>query len=527
MSSIFLSHNHKDKAFVRKLADRLNSHGIRTWVDEAEIRVGDSLITKIEAAIKDFAYLGVILSPNSVNSQWVRKEVNIALTQEIDGAQVKVLPILIETCKIPGFLSDKLYADFTTDFEDGFVTLLERLRDDLYDDNHKSKKAWELFQQSYQTWVSFGKPDHLLLNSEYIDIILKHIPYGDFSIELFEFMACSISLSESSSTEFLARTSLFFQSQRKIIPAVLGKLLKNPNPRISGGAISILETIDNLDTIQEFVNLFDTDLINKINKGSIHKFIRLVQRKGVELRPDLALGIVAANKQDPDWFCLSYCTRKLELKMCLLIGDGTDFAQELGKMAEGAGYILINLPIINAVDLNAIDADIIGIHKLIILVRGQIFDQAGSREFYAQLEQYVENGGILFGTSFVGWETRANLTFNKILPFNATKAYEENMEITCRLSESSPIKGFSTAFTLLTTYEILVPSVESITFLETEKLPIFGYKPFGNGHCYYLNMCQHWCRGVIQSPFKASGELSKYFSNFFTWLFESSSEVKK
>ena len=71
ISSIFLSHDHKEKAFVRKLAERLNAHGSRTWVDEAEIRVGDSLIMKIESAIKDFAYLGVILSPSSVKAQWV------------------------------------------------------------------------------------------------------------------------------------------------------------------------------------------------------------------------------------------------------------------------------------------------------------------------------------------------------------------------------------------------------------------------------------------------------------------------
>ena len=94
MSSIFLSHNHRDKPFVRRLSERLQAHGIRTWVDEAEMRIGDSLISKVEAAIKEFNYLGVILSPDSVKSDWVRKEVNIALTKEIQGKRVKVLPLL-------------------------------------------------------------------------------------------------------------------------------------------------------------------------------------------------------------------------------------------------------------------------------------------------------------------------------------------------------------------------------------------------------------------------------------------------
>lgn len=69
MSSIFLSHNHKDKPFVRRLSERLQAYGIRTWVDEAEMRVGDSLISKIEIAIQEFKYLGVVLSPNSISSR--------------------------------------------------------------------------------------------------------------------------------------------------------------------------------------------------------------------------------------------------------------------------------------------------------------------------------------------------------------------------------------------------------------------------------------------------------------------------
>lgn len=69
MASIFLSHTHKDKPFVRKLAQALEINGVRVWVDEAEIKVGDSLITKIEEGIKDVDYLGVILTPTSVSSE--------------------------------------------------------------------------------------------------------------------------------------------------------------------------------------------------------------------------------------------------------------------------------------------------------------------------------------------------------------------------------------------------------------------------------------------------------------------------
>ena len=48
---VFLSHNHADKPFVRQLANDLESHGLAYWLDEAEIKVGESLVQKIREGI--------------------------------------------------------------------------------------------------------------------------------------------------------------------------------------------------------------------------------------------------------------------------------------------------------------------------------------------------------------------------------------------------------------------------------------------------------------------------------------------
>lgn len=111
MTSIFLSHNSKDKPKARELASALSKLGAKVWLDEAEMRVGDSLVEKIRHGIRDASFLGVVLSPNSVGSEWVKREVEIALNEEIDGRRVKVLPIIAKTCEVPGFLRGKVYAD--------------------------------------------------------------------------------------------------------------------------------------------------------------------------------------------------------------------------------------------------------------------------------------------------------------------------------------------------------------------------------------------------------------------------------
>jgi DNA-binding PadR family transcriptional regulator len=110
--SLFLSHSHADNEFVKRLAGDLSRHGIRVWLDEAEMLVGDSLIQKISKAIAETDFVGVVLSKSSVKSRWVRKEVDIAMTREISGKYVKVLPFVLESCRIPSYLKDKIYADF-------------------------------------------------------------------------------------------------------------------------------------------------------------------------------------------------------------------------------------------------------------------------------------------------------------------------------------------------------------------------------------------------------------------------------
>ena len=116
---VFLSHNHNDKPFVRKLARDLENHGVRYWLDEAEMKIGDSLIQKIREGIDSVDYFAVVLSPDSINAPWVVNELDVAMNYQISGKKIKVLPIMLKECEPPGFLIGKLYADFRN--EDNYV----------------------------------------------------------------------------------------------------------------------------------------------------------------------------------------------------------------------------------------------------------------------------------------------------------------------------------------------------------------------------------------------------------------------
>lgn len=129
MSKVFLSHNHVDKPFARKLAADLRQAGHTVWIDEAEIMIGDSLIEKIRQGLDEVDFVVAILSVASIDSPWVQRELDIASNREIAERRVVVLPLLREKVELPGFLRGKRYADFTDDsqYEQSFRQLLRPL----------------------------------------------------------------------------------------------------------------------------------------------------------------------------------------------------------------------------------------------------------------------------------------------------------------------------------------------------------------------------------------------------------------
>jgi len=132
MGGLFLSHSHRDKSIVRLLASDLKAAGVQVWHDEDRIARGDRHIRKIEKALGTVEYVAACLSPHSIKSSWVKKEIDVALASEIIDRAVVVLPFLLKDCPIPLLLRDKLFFDFTKpdQYEEEFRKLVERLKSD-------------------------------------------------------------------------------------------------------------------------------------------------------------------------------------------------------------------------------------------------------------------------------------------------------------------------------------------------------------------------------------------------------------
>ena len=81
-SHVFISHCTHDDEFVAQLRRHLQSLGIPVWTDSERLRGGNQLAPEIDAAIADARQVIAVLSPHTVNSPWVRREIEKALEVE-------------------------------------------------------------------------------------------------------------------------------------------------------------------------------------------------------------------------------------------------------------------------------------------------------------------------------------------------------------------------------------------------------------------------------------------------------------
>lgn len=120
----FLSHSSVDKPFVRQLASDLKASGVQVWLDEQNIKVGESIPEKISQGLAESDYFLFAASASSVESEWVKKELNSALVTEVEKRAVHVLPLKLDKSAMPAAIRDKKYADFSSSYRAGLSELL-------------------------------------------------------------------------------------------------------------------------------------------------------------------------------------------------------------------------------------------------------------------------------------------------------------------------------------------------------------------------------------------------------------------
>ena len=91
--SCFISYSHIDEAFARRLWNSLRNERIRAWYAPEEMKAGKKLFEQIDRAINLHDKLLIVLSKESISSNWVETEIRRARKQERRTGERKLFPI--------------------------------------------------------------------------------------------------------------------------------------------------------------------------------------------------------------------------------------------------------------------------------------------------------------------------------------------------------------------------------------------------------------------------------------------------
>jgi tetratricopeptide (TPR) repeat protein len=105
---LFISHATADDAFVKALRIKLELHGLTVWADSRNLRGGDKLWPEVAEAIRTARHVLVVISPQTINSDWVFDEIELAEQVEKERADYRVIPLML-----PGITPKALKRYFT------------------------------------------------------------------------------------------------------------------------------------------------------------------------------------------------------------------------------------------------------------------------------------------------------------------------------------------------------------------------------------------------------------------------------
>jgi hypothetical protein len=128
MANVFVSHRGTDRGPAERLSRELRHRGHTVWLDEWELSVGDSILGKINDGLTGATYLVLCYSDAGSLTPWMGREWLSALAQQLNGANIRVLPVRLTGGEPPAILADIKYADLVADWSGGVNAVCNAIR---------------------------------------------------------------------------------------------------------------------------------------------------------------------------------------------------------------------------------------------------------------------------------------------------------------------------------------------------------------------------------------------------------------
>jgi uncharacterized protein YjbI with pentapeptide repeats len=98
--SCFISYSTKDQEFAERIHSDLQNKGVRCWFAPHDMPIGGKILDEIDTSVRLRDKLLLILSENSINSEWVEIEVTTAFEEERKHRKIVLFPIRLDDAVI-------------------------------------------------------------------------------------------------------------------------------------------------------------------------------------------------------------------------------------------------------------------------------------------------------------------------------------------------------------------------------------------------------------------------------------------
>ena len=141
MTQVLISYSERDRETMEKIRNSLRRESLTVWTNTTDIQTGEDFQSAIDRGIEQTDNLVYLLSPDSVQSEYVRKEIDYAVS-----LHKRIIPVLVRETppeSLPKALQGVQYIDFTDNVaEDDYVLDESQLlkiihQDEAYYNEHK------------------------------------------------------------------------------------------------------------------------------------------------------------------------------------------------------------------------------------------------------------------------------------------------------------------------------------------------------------------------------------------------------
>lgn len=157
----FISYSSNDNnRFVKEFVDRIRDSGIEVWKDNLETINVD--LTNIIKEIYKVDIFIVIISKNSIESNWVAEEINVAMKRKIEE-DLRIFPIILSEDNIDVPIVLRHLVHYYIDDINNYDVKFKELIDDIFYLSKKSELGYSPVYTKFHTLNNFSKSDSIII----------------------------------------------------------------------------------------------------------------------------------------------------------------------------------------------------------------------------------------------------------------------------------------------------------------------------------------------------------------------------